>query len=128
MQKEIICIDTAPKAIGPYSQGVAVIESETCYFSGQIAINPSTQKLVDGDVVAQTKQIMQNIGALLQSRGMDFSNVVKTTVFITDISKFKAVNETYAEYFPSAPPARSCVEVKGLPAGALIEVEAIACK
>lgn len=128
MKKEIISIDQAPKAIGPYSQGVEVSANTITYFSGQIAIDPKTQKLIDGDVAAQTRQIFENISALLHSRKMTFDNVVKSTVFITDISAFAKVNEIYAAYFSSQPPARSCVEVKGLPAGALVEVEIIACK
>ena len=125
-EKRIISIADAPAAVGPYSQGVAL--QNLVFFSGQIAIDPKVGKLIDGDVVAQTKQILKNIDNLLKSEGLTAENVVKTTVFITDITKFATVNAAYAEYFSSNPPARSCVEVSALPLGALVEIEIIAAR
>ncbi|MDN5332368.1 MAG: 2-iminobutanoate/2-iminopropanoate deaminase [Tepidanaerobacteraceae bacterium] len=122
--KKIIKTDLAPKAIGPYSQAVMV--GDFLYASGQIAINPATGEIVEGGIEAQTRQVMENVKNILQAAGMDFSNVVKTTVFITNMDDFGKVNEIYATYFGENPPARSCVEVSRLPKGALIEVEVIA--
>lgn len=117
--------DKAPTALGPYSQ--AVIAGEMVYLSGQGGINPETGKLVEGGVVAEAKQIMKNIGAVLEAAGTSFENVVKTTVFLADMGDFAAFNEVYAEYFTTNP-ARSCVAVKTLPAGFAAEVEVIAVK
>ena len=117
--------DKAPAALGPYSQ--AVVAGEMVYLSGQGGINPETGKLVEGGVVAEAKQIMKNIGAVLEAAGTSFENVVKTTVFLADMGGFTAFNEVYAEYFTTKP-ARSCVAVKTLPAGFAAEVEVIAVK
>lgn len=117
--------DKAPAALGPYSQ--AVVAGEMVYLSGQGGINPETGKLVDGGVVAEAKQIMNNIGAVLEAAGTSFENVVKTTVFLADMGDFAAFNEVYAEYFTTKP-ARSCVAVKTLPAGFAAEVEVVAVK
>ncbi len=117
--------DKAPAALGPYSQ--AVVAGEMVYLSGQGGINPETGKLVEGGVVAEAKQIMKNIGAVLEAAGTSFENVVKTTVFLADMGDFAAFNEVYAEYFTTKP-ARSCVAVKTLPAGFAAEVEVIAVK
>jgi len=117
--------DKAPAALGPYSQ--AVVAGEMVYLSGQGGINPETGKLVEGGVVAEAKQIMKNIGAVLEAAGTSFENVVKTTVFLADMGDFAAFNEVYAEYFTTKP-ARSCVAVKTLPAGFAAEVEVVAVK
>ncbi|SHM27275.1 2-iminobutanoate/2-iminopropanoate deaminase [Caldanaerovirga acetigignens] len=122
--KKVIKTDMAPKAIGPYSQAIMV--GDFLFASGQIAINPVTGEIVEGGIEAQTRQVMENVKNILQAAGMDFSNVVKTTVFITNMDNFGKVNEIYAAYFGENPPARSCVEVSRLPKGALIEVEVIA--
>lgn len=122
--KKVIKTDMAPKAIGPYSQAIMV--GDFLFASGQIAINPATGEIVEGGIEAQTRQVMENVKNILQAAGMDFSNVVKTTVFITNMDDFGKVNEIYANYFGENPPARSCVEVSRLPKGALIEVEVIA--
>lgn len=124
--KRVISTPEAPAAVGPYSQGIQV--GETLYASGQIAINPKTNLIVEGNIKEQTEQVMKNIGAILEAGGYSYSDVVKATVFITDMSKFGIVNEIYAKYFVSNPPARSCVEVQALPKGALIEIEVIAHK
>ena len=117
--------DKAPAALGPYSQ--AVVAGEMVYLSGQGGINHETGKLVEGGVVAEAKQIMKNIGAVLEAAGTSFENVVKTTVFLADMGDFAAFNEVYAEYFTTKP-ARSCVAVKTLPAGFAAEVEVVAVK
>lgn len=128
MKKETVKTSGAPAAIGPYSQGITVEAKEICFFSGQIAIDPETGKLTGENAAAQTKRIFENIGALLAARDMNIDNIVKTTVFITDIKEFANVNEEYAKHFSSAPPARSCVQVAALPMNAAVEIEIIACK
>lgn len=124
--KRVISTPKAPAAVGPYSQGIQV--GETLYASGQIAIDPKTNLIVEENIEGQTEQVMKNIGAILEAGGYSYSDVVKTTVYITDMSKFGIVNEIYAKYFVSNPPARSCVAVQALPKGALIEIEVIAHK
>ena len=128
MKRKIISIEEAPKAIGPYSQGIAVSkQKETFYFSGQLGIDPATGK-IEGDVAAQTVQTIKNIDALLKANDMTADNVIKTLVFITDMSDFAAVNTEYTKYFSVNPPARSCVAVKQLPLSGLVEIEIIAMK
>lgn len=117
--------DKAPAALGPYSQ--AVVAGGMVFLSGQGGINPETGKLVEGGVTEEAKQIMKNIGAVLEAAGASFENVVKTTVFLADMGDFAAFNEIYAEYFTTKP-ARSCVAAKTLPAGFSVEVEVIAVK
>ncbi len=118
-----ISTDKAPAAIGPYSQ--AIVTGNLVFTSGQIPINPETGSIDAKDITSQTEQVMKNLGAVLEAAGSDFGKVVKTTCFLSDIGNFAAFNEVYARYFPSNP-ARSCVAVKDLPKGALVEVEAIA--
>ena len=115
----------APKAIGPYSQ--AVLVDDTLYVSGNIPVNPATGDVADG-IVNQSKQVFENMKAVLNEAGMDFENVVKTTAFLTDLSDFATFNEIYASYFVAPYPARSCVEVSKLPKNVLVEVECIAKK
>ncbi len=122
--KEIIATSRAPKAIGPYSQGVKA--GGFVFFSGQIALDPLTGELCAGDVVAQTEQVMENIGAVLKAAGLACEDVVKSTIFLADLADFAKVNEVYGRRFPVEPPARSTVEVQGLPRGALVEIEVIA--
>ncbi len=122
--KEIISTDKAPAAIGPYSQGVKA--GGFLFLSGQIALDPQTMSVVPGDAVAQTEQVMKNMKAALASQGLDFSDVVKTTVFIKDMNEFKRINEVYGRFFVKDAPARSCVEVARLPKDVLVEIEAIA--
>lgn len=124
MKKDVISTAKAPAAVGPYSQ--AIRTGDLLFLSGQIALDPATGKLVEGDIRAQATQVCKNISAVLESQGLSLANVVKTTVFITDIKQFAAVNEIYAGHFPAPCPARSCVEVSALPLGALVEIEAIA--
>ena len=122
--KEIVTTDKAPKAIGPYSQ--AVRSGDLLFLSGQIPLDPVTGEMVDGDVRVQAERVMENIAAVLAEAGLGFESVVKTTIFLTDLASFGAVNEIYGSRFSSAPPARSTVEVKGLPRGAQVEIEVIA--
>lgn len=123
-EKTIVRTDRAPAAIGPYSQGVRV--GNLFFFSGVIPLDPDTGALVGADAAEQTAQVLKNIRALLASQGLGPQNVVKTTVFLTDIAAFGAVNDVYASLFDSEPPARSCVEVSALPKGALVEIECVA--
>ena len=113
----------APAAIGPYSQGI--ILNGIAFFSGQIPLSPETVEVVGTTIEEQTEQVMKNIKALLESQGAEFTDVVKTTCFLADMSDFAAFNEVYAKYF-TGKPARSCVAVKALPKGVLCEVETIA--
>lgn len=115
----------APKAIGPYSQ--AVLVDDALYVSGNIPVNPATGDIADG-IVNQSKQVFENMKAVLNEAGMGFENVVKTTAFLTDLSNFATFNEIYASYFVAPYPARSCVEVSKLPKNVLVEVECIAKK
>lgn len=114
----------APAAIGPYSQGI--IANGMLFASGQIALNPATGQMVGTTIQEQTEQVMANVAGLLTAAGTDFSRVVKTTCFLTDINDFAAFNEVYARSFGNVPPARSAVGVADLPKGALVEVEVIA--
>ena len=116
--------DAAPKAIGPYSQ--AIEANGFVFVSGQIPTEPETGQMSAVDVVAQTKRVMDNLGAILSAEGLGFEDVVKTTIYLTDLSDFARVNEAYAAYFQSDPPARATVQVAALPKGAKIEIEAIA--
>lgn len=124
MQKKEIATQNAPAAIGPYSQAVRI--ADMLYTSGQIPIDPATGALVEGGIKEQGTQVFQNLKAVLAEAGADFSNVVKVNVFLTNLGDFAALNELYATYFEKPYPARSCVEVAGLPKGALVEIELIA--
>lgn len=122
--KAIINTEMAPATIGPYSQ--AIKYGNLIFLSGQIAINPVTNDFVNGDISSQTKQVIENIKAILESTGSSLDNVLKTTIYITDMKNFNNINLVYAEYFKKSLPARACVEVSKLPKGALVEIEAIA--
>ena len=122
--KKIISTTNAPAAVGPYSQGVQI--GNVIYFSGQVPLDPATGKLVDGDVAAQTRQVIKNIDALLKSQNLTADHVVKATVFITNMDDFATINTEYAKFFANNPPARSCVQVSRLPLGAEVEIEVIA--
>lgn len=124
MKKEIIHTDAAPKAVGPYSQAVKV--GDFLFTSGQIALDPETMQLVEGDVQTQAHQVLKNLDAVLQAGGSTLENVVKTTVFLADIADYKAVNAVYEVYFSDSKPARSAFAVRDLPLGALVEIEAVA--
>ena len=122
---EKIATDRAPGAIGPYSQ--AIVCGELVFTSGQIPLDPATGALVEGDITVQAEQVMKNLGAVLAAAGSDFTRAIKTTCFLADMADFAAFNEVYGKYFTEKP-ARSCVAVKTLPKGALVEVEVIATK
>ena len=124
--KKIISTDKAPAAIGPYSQAIQV--GEFLYTSGQIPLDPKTGAMVEGGVAEQARQSLENLKAILEAAGYSMADVVKTTVFITDMGQFATVNEVYAKYFEKDPPARSCVAVKTLPRDSLVEIEAVAWK
>lgn len=124
--KEIISTDQAPAAIGPYSQAVKATGTTTIYCSGQIPLIPGTGELLEGDVTAQCKQVMTNLQAVLKAAGAEFSDVVKTTIYLEDMADFAAVNEVYGSYFDDNPPARATVAVRELPKSVQVEIDAIA--
>jgi 2-iminobutanoate/2-iminopropanoate deaminase len=124
LPKKHVTSTDAPKPIGPYSQGV--ISGGFLFCSGQVAIDPKTNELVEGDVAAQTEQIMKNLKAVLKEAKMGLENVVKTTVFLTDMADFAKMNEVYAKYLGREAPARSTVAVVGLPKNVAVEIDAIA--
>jgi 2-iminobutanoate/2-iminopropanoate deaminase len=122
--KKIISTTDAPAAVGPYSQAIRIGSFVFC--SGQIPLDPKSGQMVEGDIKAQTQRVMDNITAVLRAEGLTFEHIVKTTIFLTNLGDFQAVNELYGSYFKSDPPARSTVQVAALPKGANIEIEVIA--
>lgn len=126
MTRTPVHTDRAPAAVGPYSQ--AIIHGELVFTAGQIPLDPATGELVNGDVRAQTRQVLRNLEAVLNAAGSSLDRVLKTTVFLADMNDFAAVNEVYAEFFPDVPPARSAVQVAALPKTARVEIEAVAAR
>ena len=124
--KRIIATENAPKAVAAYSQAVEM--NGTLFISGQVPLDPATGKLVDGGIEEQTLQVMKNIGAILEAAGYSYSDVVKSTCFLSDIANFKAMNDVYVQFYTENKPARSAFAVKDLPLGALVEIETIAMK
>jgi len=124
MPREVIQTDKAPKAIGPYSQAIKI--DGFLFTSGQIALDPATGKLIDGDISAQTRRVMENLKAVLEAGGSSLDRVVKATVYLTDLSTFSRMNEIYAGYLGHTKPARSTVGVAALPLGASVEIELVA--
>ncbi len=124
MEKQVVNTDQAPAAIGPYSQALKV--GEMVFVSGQIPIDPATGDIVQGDIKAQTRQVLTNLNAVLAAAGSSLEKTVKTTVYITNMDEFSQVNEVYSEFFKDQPPARACVEVSRLPKGVTVEIDAIA--
>ena len=122
--KTAISSPDAPKALGAYSP--AIRAGQLLFLSGQIALDPATGQLIEGDVAAQTRRVMDNLGALLKAAALSFSDVVRTTVFLSDMGDFAAVNEVYSTYFAPPAPARATVQVAGLPKDARVEIDAIA--
>jgi 2-iminobutanoate/2-iminopropanoate deaminase len=122
--KKIISTSEAPAAIGPYSQ--AVRSGNFLFCSGQIPLDPKSGQIVSGDIATQTRRVLDNVGAVLKAEGLVFENIVKTTIFLTDLADFQTVNETYGSYFKQQPPARSTVQVSALPKGANVEIEVVA--
>jgi len=124
--REIIKTSQAPGAIGPYSQAIRAASGRMIFTAGQIPLDPASGQLVEGDIKVQTRRVLESVKAILEAGGASLRDVVKTTVFLTDLRDFQAMNEVYGEYFSNEPPARSTVEVKALPRGARIEIETIA--
>ncbi len=124
MEKEIICSDKAPGAIGPYSQAVRV--KPFVFVSGQIPLDPETGKVVEGDVKNQTRQVLENIRNILTTAGSSLDNVVKTTIYLSNMSDYDSINEIYGNYFKDSRPARATVEVSRLPKDVSVEIEAVA--
>ena len=124
MTKEIVTAENAPKAIGPYSAGVKI--GNFVYTAGQLGLDPQTGDFVEGGIVAETRQALQNLRAILEAAGASLENVVKTTVFLRDMDDFAAMNAVYAEFFTADFPARSAVQVARLPKDAAVEIEAVA--
>jgi 2-iminobutanoate/2-iminopropanoate deaminase len=128
MRRSIVRTAHAPGAIGPYSQAVVVpVGGQRMVFcSGQIALDPATGQVIEGDVAAQTRQVMENLSAVLAAAGASLADVVKTTIFLADMADFATVNAIYGERFPSEPPARSTVAAAGLPRNVRVEIDVIA--
>ncbi len=127
MNEKIVCFDDipgAPKAVGPYSLAVKV--GNTYYLSGQVGLHPESGDLVEGGITAQTEQVLKNVSAVLAFLGLSLKNVVKSTIFLTDMGNFQTVNKLYGDTFGSHKPARSTVQVSALPKGAIVEIEVIA--
>jgi 2-iminobutanoate/2-iminopropanoate deaminase len=122
--RDVISTKDAPQAIGPYSQ--AIRANGFVFISGQVAIDPATQQVISGDVAAQTDRVLKNLAAILKAAGTGLEKVVRSTVFLKNMSDFGAMNEVYGRYFSSAPPARSTVEVARLPKDVLVEIDVIA--
>jgi 2-iminobutanoate/2-iminopropanoate deaminase len=121
--KKVIHTEKAPKAVGPYSQAIST--GNLLFTAGQVAIDPATGKLVEGGIKEQTRQVMENLKAILAEAHTDYSKVVKSTVFLQDIKNFADFNQVYGHYFPSEPPARSTFQVAALPLGAMVEIEMV---
>ncbi len=126
MKRQVVATDAAPKAVGPYSQ--AVWAGDLLFCAGQIPLEPTTGNIVPGGIAEQATRVLENIRGLLQSQGLDFGNVVKSTVFLSDMNNFAAMNEVYARFFTKEPPARSTVQVARLPKDALVEIEVVATR
>ena len=124
MQKKPVNTTEAPEAIGPYSQAIRV--GGFLYTSGQISLDPITMEMVAGNIELETEKVLQNIEAILSSEGLNFGHVIKTTVYLTDLSEFARMNQVYEKFFSSTKPARACVQVAALPKGAKVEIDAIA--
>jgi 2-iminobutanoate/2-iminopropanoate deaminase len=124
--RRVVSSAGAPKAIGPYSQGIEAAGSRTLWLSGQIPLDPATGELVAGDVAAQAERVMENLAAVLGAAGAGFHHVVRCTIYLADLADFAKVNEVYARHFPRDPPARATVQVAALPRGARVEIDAVA--
>jgi 2-iminobutanoate/2-iminopropanoate deaminase len=124
MSQRAVSSDQAPAAIGPYSQ--AIVSGDLLFLSGQIPLDPQTGELVRGDIEAQTRRVLANLGAVLGAAGAGFENLVKTTIYLVDLGDFATVNRVYAECFTASPPARATVQVAALPKGARVEIDGIA--
>lgn len=126
MEKKIIFTENAPKPIGPYNQ--AVLVGNTLYCSGQIALNPATGEMIQDSIEAETNMVMKNVGEVLKAAGMDYSNIIKSSIFISDMNQFAQINQVYATYFKDDFPARETVQVSRLPKDANVEISVVAVK
>ena len=125
MDKKIITTSEAPAAIGPYSQAIRI--GEFLYTSGQISLDPKSMELITGNIEVETERVLKNIEAILNADGLKLNNIIKTTVYLTDLSEFGRMNQVYEKFFVETKPARVCVQVAALPKGAKVEIDAIAC-
>ena len=124
MDKKIITTPEAPAAIGPYSQAIRI--GEFLYTSGQISLDPNSMELITGNIEVETERVLKNIEAILNADGLRLNNIIKTTVYLTDLSEFGRMNQIYEKFFVETKPARACVQVAALPKGAKVEIDAIA--
>jgi 2-iminobutanoate/2-iminopropanoate deaminase len=124
MNKKIITTSEAPAAIGPYSQAIRI--GEFLYTSGQISLDPNSMELITGNIEVETERVLKNIEAILKTDGLRLNNIIKTTVYLTDLSEFGRMNQVYEKFFVETKPARACVQVAALPKGAKVEIDAIA--
>ena len=124
MQKKPVNTTEAPEAIGPYSQAIRV--GDFLYTSGQISLDPKTMEMITGNIELETEKVLQNIEAILSAEGLNFGHVIKTTVYLTDLSEFTRMNQIYEKFFSNTKPARACVQVAALPKSAKVEIDAIA--
>ena len=124
MGKKIIATSKAPAAIGPYSQAIRI--GDFLYTSGQISLDPETMEMITGDIEVETEKVLKNIEAILKADGLNLNNIIRTTVYLTDLSEFARMNQVYEKFFADTKPARACVQVAALPKGAKIEIDAVA--
>ncbi len=124
MEKKIVATAKAPSAIGPYSQAIRI--GDFLYTSGQISLDPETMEMITGGIEVETERVLQNLKAILEADGLSQKNVIRTTVYLTDLSEFTKMNQVYEKFFEETKPARACVQVAALPKGAKVEIDAIA--
>ena len=124
MKKKIIATPKAPAAIGPYSQAIRI--GDFLYTSGQISLDPETMEMITGDIEVETEKVLKNIEAILKDDGLNLNNIIKTTVYLTDLSEFARMNQVYENFFTDTKPARACVQVAALPKGAKVEIDVVA--
>ena len=124
MKKKIIATPKAPAAIGPYSQAIRI--GDFLYTSGQISLDPETMEMITGDIEVETEKVLKNIEAILKEDGLNLNNIIKTTVYLTDLSEFARMNQVYESFFTDTKPARACVQVAALPKGAKVEIDVVA--
>jgi 2-iminobutanoate/2-iminopropanoate deaminase len=124
MEKKIISTSKAPAAIGPYSQAIRI--GDFVYTSGQISLDAETMEMITGDIEVETEKVLNNIEAILKADGLGLNNIIKTTVYLTDLSEFARMNQVYEKFFLDTKPARACVQVAALPKGAKVEIDAVA--
>ena len=124
MKKKIIATPKAPAAIGPYSQAIRI--GDFLYTSGQISLDPESMEMITGDIEVETEKVLKNIEAILKDAGLNLNNIIKTTVYLTDLSEFARMNQVYEKFFTDTKPARACVQVAALPKGAKVEIDVVA--